>query len=54
MRMAQIVWGTIAPHSKGKIDAADFRLFPDEAHDLPDDVDAQEKAWMLKLGRVSD
>lgn len=54
MRMAQTVWATLAPHSKARIDANDFRLFPDEAHDLPDDVEAQEKAWMMKLGRMAD
>ena len=27
-------------------------LFPDEAHDLPDDVEDQERQWMLQLGRA--
>jgi hypothetical protein len=52
LRMAQTVWAILQPQTKTKLDPADYRLFPDEAHDLPEDVEAQEKAWMLKLGRV--
>jgi hypothetical protein len=51
MRMAQIMWSVIQPQTKTKIDANDYRLFPDEAHDLPEDVSDQEKEWMLKLNR---
>jgi len=53
MRMARTVWSNLAPHSKSEIDANDFMLFPDDAHDLPDDVSAQEKAFMLKLNRAA-
>lgn len=54
MRMAQTVWSNLAPHSKEQIDANDFRLFPDEAHELPDDVDEAERQMMLKLGRLTE
>ena len=54
MRMAQIMWSVIQPQTKTKIDANDYRLFPDEAHDLPEDVSDQEKEWMLKLNRSVD
>lgn len=52
MRMTQAVAASIAPHSKSKIDPNDYMLFPDAAHDLPDDVDGQEREWMMKLGRL--
>ena len=54
MRMAQIMWSVIQRQTKTKIDANDYRLFPDEAHDLPEDVSDQEKEWMLKLNRSVD
>jgi hypothetical protein len=54
MRMAKIVWAALQPNSKARLDPNDFRLFPDEAHELPDDIDDQEKAWMLKLNRTAD
>lgn len=54
MRMAQTVWSNLAPHSKERIDANDFRLFPDEAHELPDDVTTDERAMMLKLGHLTE
>lgn len=52
--MAKTVWSNLVPHSKETIDANDFLLFPDEAHDLPEDVNPQEKAWMMKLSRTAD
>lgn len=51
--MARLVWATLQPHSKSTIDPQDFLLFPDDANDLPDDVSAQERAWMLKLDRLA-
>lgn len=51
MRVANVMWAALQPHSKSTIDANDFLLFPDAAHELPEDVDAKEKAWMLKLQR---
>lgn len=51
MRMAQTMWAIIQPQTKQRVDPNDYRLFPDEANDLPDDVNDQEKAWMLKLSR---
>ena len=51
--MSQIVWATLAPHTKAKFSASDFLLYPDDEHDIPDDVDAQEREWRLKLGRLS-
>lgn len=52
MRMGQIVWAAISPHTQSKVDPNDFRLFPDEARDLPEDVDAKERRWMLRLNRT--
>ena len=49
MRMARLAAATLAPHSRASIDANEFLLFPDAAHELPDDVDGRERAWMLKL-----
>ena len=54
LRMARTVWATIQVNSKAAIDPNDFRLYPDEANDLPDDIDDREKQWMLKLGRAAD
>ncbi len=54
LRMARLVWAMLQPHSKTPVDAQDFMLFPDDAHDLPDNVEGQEKAWMLKLNRTAD
>ena len=54
MRMARMVWAVLQPHTKANIDPQDFLLFPDDAHDLPDDADAQEREWMLKLSRKAD
>lgn len=51
MRMARAASLIARPSYKSDIDPSDLMLFPDDAHDLPDDVDAQEKAWMLKLNR---
>lgn len=51
LRAARMVWAALAPHSKSALDENDYRLFPDEANELPDDVSEQEKAWMLKLQR---
>ena len=51
MRMARLAWAMLAPHTKTPVDQNDFLLFPDEAHELPDDVEAQERAWMMKLSR---
>jgi hypothetical protein len=53
MRMTRLVWAALAPHSKAPIDPADHMLFPEDALDLPEDVDAQERAWMLKLSRTA-
>ena len=50
--MARSVWAALQPNSKATIDPNDFRLYPDEANDLPDDVDDRERQWMLKLGRT--
>lgn len=50
--MARLIEATLRPHMKGQIDANDFLLFPDDAHDLPDEVDGQEREWMLKLNRA--
>lgn len=51
MRMAQTMWAVLQPHTKAALDANDFMLFPDEANELPDDIDAKERRWMLKLNR---
>jgi len=51
MRMARLVWATLAPHTKTPPDPADHMLFPEDALDLPDDIEAQERDWMLKLQR---
>lgn len=52
MRLARLVWATLAPHAKTPIDENDHMLFPEDALALPDDVDPQEREWMLKLDRV--
>lgn len=52
MRMAQLARIVLMPHSKQAIDASDFLLFPDDMNELPEDVDAQERAWMAKLNRM--
>ena len=54
LRMAQTVWAVLQPNSKAKLDANDFRLYPDEANELPDDISEQERQWMLKLNRVAE
>lgn len=54
MRMAQTMWAVLQPRSKQQLDPNDYRLFPDDAHNLPDDVEDQERAWMLKLSRSAD
>lgn len=54
MRMAQTIWAILQPQSKAKVDPNDFLLFPDDAHDLPEDVDSQERQWMMKLSRSGD
>lgn len=55
MRMARLAATVIQPHMKAgaKVDPADFMLYPEDALDLPEDVDAQEREWMLKLGRAA-
>jgi len=52
MRMAKMVVAMLAPHTKDRIEPVDHMLFPDDAHHLPDDLDAQERALMLKLDRM--
>lgn len=52
MRMARIAEAAIAPHIKHCPDAQSFMLFPEDAMDLPDDVNAQERAWMMQLQRT--
>lgn len=54
MRMAQTIWAILQPQTKATVDPNDYLLFPDDANDLPDDVDPQERAWMLKLSRSAD
>lgn len=51
MRAAHVMWAVLQPQTKTRLDPNDYRLFPDEAHDLPEDVTDQERAWMLKLSR---
>ena len=51
MRMTRLICAALAPHSKSTLDPRDYMLFPDDAHDLPDDVSDQEKQWMRKLAR---
>jgi hypothetical protein len=51
MRMARIVWATLAPHSKTPPDPADHLLFPEDVLALPEDVDSREREWMAKLQR---
>lgn len=55
MRMARLASTAILPHVKPgtKVDPQDYMLFPDDAHELPDDVPDQERAWMLKLNRTA-
>lgn len=55
MRMARTVTNLLSPHLKpgSNLDPMDFMLYPDDAHSIPDDISAQEKAWMLKLRRTS-
>jgi len=52
MRMARMVWAMLAPHSKSPQPEAEHMLFPEDMLDLPDDVDAEERANMLKLLRL--
>jgi hypothetical protein len=52
--MARLVEAMLAPHTKERIDPNDYLLFPDAAHELPEDVDARERAWMMKLSRSGD
>lgn len=56
MRMARLIVNLLGPHLKSgaTLDPQDYMLFPDDAHSLPDDVDAKERAWMLKLDRSAD
>jgi hypothetical protein len=51
VRAAQGVWAALQPHSKEPLDPNDYRLFPEDALDLPEDVEGQERDWMLKLDR---
>jgi hypothetical protein len=51
MRMARLAKTLLLPHTKSEIDPNDFLLFPDDAHELPDDVEGKERDWMLKLQR---
>ena len=51
MRMAQTVSAVLAPHSKSPPKPAELMLFPDDRHDIPDDVDDREQQWMLALKR---
>ena len=53
LRMAQIVWAALQPHSRSRIEASSFRLFPDEMHDVPENADAQEREWMIRLNRLA-
>lgn len=54
MRMARLATTIIQPHLKpgAKVNPADYMLYPEDALELPEDVDAQERAWMLTLGRA--
>lgn len=54
MRMARLAEAVLAPHVKKCPPAHEFMLFPDDAHDLPDDVSAHERALMMKLKRAGD
>jgi hypothetical protein len=54
MRMARLSSTILQPHMKpgSKIDAVNFMLYPDDANDIPDDVEDQERKWMIALGRA--
>lgn len=52
-RAANIAWASVQPHSRAKIDAASFLLYPDEMHDVPENADAEERALMMKLSRLA-
>lgn len=49
--MARVVEACLAPHTRARLDPNDYLLFPDDRHELPDDIDGQERAWMMKLQR---
>ena len=51
LRMARIAWAVLQANSRQPISEDALRLFPDEAHSLPDDVSAEERQWMLALNR---
>lgn len=53
--MARMVTNLLSPHLKPgtQLEPMDFMLYPDDAHNIPDDISDQEKAWMLKLRRTS-
>lgn len=56
MRAARIAAVSLMPHVKPgtNIDANDYMLFPDDVHDLPDDVTAEERKMMQRLNRIMD
>lgn len=52
MRMAKLIVATLLPHTKERPDPVAHMLFPDDAHHLPDNLDAKERAIMLALDRM--
>lgn len=55
MRMARIATACLQPHMKAgsNLDPADFMLYPDAAHQFPDNVEDQERQWMMKIDRLT-
>ena len=52
MRHAALSRNLLMPHTRQSLDQRDFLLFPDDVHDLPDDVSDEEAAMMLKMSRL--
>lgn len=52
MRIAKLICAVLAPHTRQSLSPSEFMLFPDDAHDIPDDVSAAEQAMMLKMSRL--
>lgn len=47
-----MVAATLAPHTKQQVNPMDHLLFPDDAHDIPDDLSPEERRLMLAMNRM--
>ncbi|WP_257556411.1 hypothetical protein [Sphingobium sp. CFD-2] len=53
IRMSRIMWATLQPHTRSAVDPTEFMPFPDDVHDLPEDVTSAERQMMAKLKRTA-